>query len=57
MSNNIKSLQGRARVIYQSEALYAAVVDATGYHFMMSSDGFTNKTGVGCKITDTEYLL
>jgi len=56
MSNNIKSLQGRARVIYQSEALYAAVVDATGYHFMMSSDGFTNKTGVGCKITDTEYL-
>ncbi|MFZ9047148.1 MAG: hypothetical protein ACO2ZZ_14940, partial [Cyclobacteriaceae bacterium] len=56
MSNNIKSLQGRARVIYQSEALYAAVVDATGYHFMMSSDGFTNKTGVGCKITDAEYI-
>jgi hypothetical protein len=35
-----KNLPGRARVIYQSEALYAGTVDATGYHF---ADGNVGK--------------
>ena len=34
-----KKLPGRARVIYQSEALYVGTVDATGYHF--ADDGGT----------------
>jgi hypothetical protein len=35
-----KNLPGRARVIYQSEALYAGTVDATGHHF---ADGNVGK--------------
>ena len=37
-------MANRARVIYQSEALYAGTVDATGHHFSASSDGFANRT-------------
>jgi len=40
-----KQLPGRARVIYQSEALYAGTVNATGYHFTASADGWQTKTG------------
>ena len=32
---------GRARVIYQSEALYAGTADATGHHFSTSTDWST----------------
>ena len=32
------SSKNRARVIYQSEALYVGTVDATGYHFSTSTD-------------------
>jgi len=45
-----KNKPGRARVIYQSEALYAGVVDATGYHYMMSADNFVNKTGLSSRL-------
>ena len=38
-------MANRARVIYQSEALYAGTVDATGHHFTASDDGFVTKTG------------
>lgn len=48
-----KKLPGRARVIYQSEALYVGTVDATGHHFakdngdsQAESDGDTTKTGI-----------
>lgn len=48
-----KKLPGRARVIYQSEALYVGTVDATGHHFadkddnsQATSDGNTTKTGI-----------
>lgn len=37
-------MANRARVIYQSEALYAGTVDATGHHFSASSDSFVNRT-------------
>lgn len=33
-----KQLPGRARVIYQSEALYVGTVDATGHHFANATD-------------------
>ena len=42
-----KQLPGRARVIYQSEALYAGTVNATGYHFTASADDWATKTGYG----------
>ena len=49
-----KKLPGRARVIYQSEALYVGTVDATGYHFADKDDNgqakhnlnTTTKTGI-----------
>ena len=34
----------RARVIYQSEALYAGTVDATGHHFSTASN-WTTRAG------------
>ena len=43
--------EGRARVIYQSEALYASTVDATGHHYFAcvkdvdDNDWGANKTG------------
>ena len=40
-----KQLPGRARVIYQSEALYAGTVNATGHHFTASADDWATKTG------------
>lgn len=43
MANN---LPGRARVIYQSEALYAGTVNATGHHFTVSNDNWSTKSGV-----------
>jgi hypothetical protein len=36
----------RARVIYQSEALYAGTVDATGYHFTVSGLNSAGYSGV-----------
>ena len=49
-------MANRARVIYQSEALYAGTVDATGYHFFTgdnandgvgkSTDGTITRTGI-----------
>ena len=42
-----KQLPGRARVIYQSEALYVGTSDATGHHFSTSSDNFATKTTHG----------
>lgn len=41
----------RARVIYQSEALYAGTVDATGYHFTVSG---LNSAGYSGVATHTE---
>lgn len=41
-----KNLPGRARVIYQSEALYAGTVNATGHHFTVSNDNWATKSGV-----------
>ena len=41
-----QNLPGRARVIYQSEALYAGTVDATGHHFSVSNDAWSTKSGV-----------
>ena len=38
-------MANRARVIYQSEALYAGTVDATGHHFTASADSWATKTG------------
>lgn len=38
-------MANRARVIYQSEALFAGTSDATGYHFTASDNDFTTKTG------------
>jgi hypothetical protein len=38
-------MANRARVIYQSEALYAGTVDATGHHFTASTDNWASKTG------------
>jgi hypothetical protein len=38
-------MANRARVIYQSEALYAGTVDATGHHYTASADGWSTKTG------------
>lgn len=40
-------MANRARVIYQSEALYAGTVDATGHHFTASADNWATKTGYG----------
>jgi len=36
-------MANRARVIYQSEALYAGTVDATGYHFLVDGDGYKDQ--------------
>lgn len=49
-----KNKPGRARVIYQSEALYAGVVDATGYHYMMSADNFVTKTGLSSRLLQND---
>ncbi|NDG53219.1 MAG: hypothetical protein EBY39_09390 [Flavobacteriia bacterium] len=38
-------MANRARVIYQSEALYAGTVDATGHHYSVSNDNWSTKTG------------
>jgi hypothetical protein len=38
-------MANRARVIYQSEALFAGTADATGHHFTASDNNFTTKTG------------
>ena len=40
-----KKLPGRARVIYQSEALYVGTVDATGYHFSDGTNGQATSAG------------
>jgi len=37
-------MANRARVIYQSEALYAGTVDATGHHYSTSTDSFASRT-------------
>lgn len=48
-------MANRARVIYQSEALYAGTVDATGYHF--SVDGVpTGKDGATVNGTGIQQL-
>ena len=39
----------RSRVIYQSEALYAGTVDATGKHFSVSGNGAAGFSGVSTK--------
>ena len=49
-----KKLPGRARVIYQSEALYVGTVDATGYHFADGDVG--QKTSVGASQTGIQQL-
>lgn len=36
-------MANRARVIYQSEALYAGTVDATGHHFTVNGTGFATQ--------------
>ena len=46
-----QNLPGRARVIYQSEALYAGTVNATGHHFSVSNDAWSTKSGVA-KLAD-----
>lgn len=45
----------RARVIYQSEALYAGTVDATGYHFTVSGLNSAGYSGVATQ-TQAETL-
>jgi hypothetical protein len=45
----------RARVIYQSEALYAGTVDATGYHFTVSGLNSAGYSGVSTQ-TQAETL-
>ena len=37
-------MANRARVIYQSEALYAGTVDATGHHYKVSGVGYNTNT-------------
>ena len=37
-------MANRARVIYQSEALYAGTVDATGHHFTVTGKGYATQT-------------
>jgi len=37
-------MANRARVIYQSEALYAGTVDATGHHFTVNGTGYNTQT-------------
>ncbi len=49
-----KKLPGRARVIYQSEALYVGTVDATGYHFADGDVG--QKTSAGASQTGIQQL-
>tara|TARA_R110001592_G_scaffold199554_4_gene448079 strand:- start:235 stop:1533 length:1299 start_codon:yes stop_codon:yes gene_type:complete len=41
----MSNLPSRARVIYQSEALYAGTVNATGHHFTASNDDWDTKVG------------
>lgn len=41
-------MANRARVIYQSEALYVGTVDATGNHFSASGVGDTKFSSAGC---------
>ena len=36
-------MANRARVIYQSEALYAGTVDATGHHFTVNGTGYNTQ--------------
>jgi len=36
-------MANRARVIYQSEALYAGTVDATGHHFLVNGTGYKDQ--------------
>lgn len=36
-------MANRARVIYQSEALYAGTVDATGHHFTVTGKGYSTQ--------------
>ena len=36
-------MANRARVIYQSEALYAGTVDATGHHYTVNGTGYATQ--------------
>jgi hypothetical protein len=49
-----KKLPGRARVIYQSEALYVGTVDATGHHF--ASNGVGQAEAAGSNQTGIQQL-
>ena len=49
-----KKLPGRARVIYQSEALYVGTVDATGHHF--ASNGVGQADAAGSNQTGIQQL-
>ena len=45
-------MANRARVIYQSEALYAGTVDATGHHFTVNGTGYSTQTGAADAATN-----
>lgn len=46
-------MANRARVIYQSEALYAGTVDATGYHFFTGNNPSDGVSADGVAVTKT----
>lgn len=50
-----KQLPGRARVIYQSEALYVGTVDATGHHFANATD-WDDENTVSTYATDSAAI-
>lgn len=50
-----KQLPGRARVIYQSEALYVGTVDATGHHFANATD-WNDENTVTTYATDADAI-
>lgn len=45
-------MANRARVIYQSEALYVGTVDATGHHFTVSGTGFSTQAEADAAVGD-----
>lgn len=47
-------MANRARVIYQSEALYVGTVDATGHHFTASNDNWATSTGYATRAKAAE---